>query len=51
MSPSKILSNWGLCAKDFLMFDEKLMHESRKSENINKVGKYDKIGGKWSEKP
>ena len=27
-------------------FLEKWIHESRKYENINKVGKYDKIGGK-----
>ena len=40
---TKILSNWGLCAKDFWIFDEKWMNESRKSENINIVGKYDKI--------
>ena len=23
-----------MCAKDFFIFDEKLIHESRKSENI-----------------
>ena len=42
---TKILSNWGLCAKDFFIFDEKWINQSRKSENINKVGKYDKKGG------
>ena len=40
---TNILFNWGLCAKDFF-FDEKWIYESRKSENINKVGKYDKKG-------
>ena len=31
--------------KIFLIFFEKWIYESRKSENINKVGKYDKKGG------
>ena len=42
----QILSNWGPCAKDYIIFNGKCIHESRKSENINKVGKSDKIGGK-----
>ena len=42
----QILYNWGPCAKDLIIFDGKCIHESRKSENINKVGKSDKIRGK-----